>query len=262
VPVRIQDVEKGLQLLLASQVRCFRDGDVLAVDTPYVLQDGHLLRAYIDASNPLQLFVSDGGFIQRQMETFSRSSAMLRERRIDVQQIANELSLQYEEEFSFTETDLDKALARMSTLARAVDRALGVLSGKPPRRRLDARSRLRDQLIDSGLSVTQRARPEMPNGMRPVIVDQLVRRNGHQAAVEILTAKTDGGAAISVDRAIANFHVLEHYAYEGKLIAVYDVESPASSRQLLDKIEAGKPKSALLLPNDTAADAIKQHLAA
>jgi hypothetical protein len=261
VKLEVRDVEKGFKDLLAKQVYCFRDGDLLVLDTPFVLQDGHLLRAYIDASQE-QLMVSDGGFIQRQIETFARSAAMLRERRNDVRQIADELSLQYEEEFSFVETNLESALSRLTTLARAVDRALSTLGGKPPRRKQDARSRLRDQLIDSGLTVTQRARPVMPNGMRPVTVDQLVRRNGEQAAIEVLTAKTDGGAAISVDRAIANFHVLEHYEYEGKLIAVYDVESPASSSQLLEKIEAGKPRSALLLPNDKAVDVIKEHLAA
>ncbi|HEX5370292.1 MAG TPA: hypothetical protein VFY10_12830 [Dehalococcoidia bacterium] len=92
-------------------------------------------------------------------------------------------------------------------------------------------------------------------------MDQIVRRNGQQAAIEVLTSRTDSGALISVDRAATNFHVLDHFDYGGVLIAVYDRQSPAGSKTLRERFEAAKPKSALLVADDDAAEFISEKLA-
>lgn len=259
--IQPQTVEEHLKEILGKRIHCFPDGDVLAIDTPYILQDGHFLRAYLDTTVPAGFLLSDGGYIQRQLETFCRSTATLRARIADVQLIAKELSLEWDGEMYFTEPALASAMNRIAVLARAVDRSLSLPGGRPPRRKGDVRSRLREQLMNFGLTVTQRTRPEMPNGMRPVVVDQLVRRNGSQAAVEILTAKTEGGAVISVDRAIANFHVLDHYDYQGAMIAVYDRQSPTSSPRLLERFNAAKPEATIIVPDEQAAKAIQERLA-
>jgi len=255
-----EKVKEKLRRIVDDYIECSYDGDIVVVDTPFLLQDGHFLRVYVDESGT-DVAVTDGGFLQAQIEMFARSSSGIRERSADVKDIANELSLNWDGELGFTETTLERAVQRIAVLARGVDRAIGTLSGRPPRRAVDVRRRLRQSLQEAGLLVTLRSRPILPNGMKPVIVDQLVKRDGKQAAIEVLTSKTESGASISVDRAIANFHVLDHYKFEGKLIAVYDRASPAASAQHLDRFRAAKPRSAFVVSDEDAVKEIEASLA-
>ena len=254
------EVEAALVESLRARVLCKIDGDALELETPYVLQDGHLLRVYIELTTA-GLSVSDGGFTQRQLETDSRTAAMLRERVADVQRIATQLSLKWDGELSYEGDNLGGVLERLAVLCRAVDRSLSLLGQRPTRKAADVRSRLRDQLVGRGFAVTSRGRPQVKGGLRPVVVDQLVRKNGTQAAVEILTSRTESGAHIAVDRAATNFQVLNHFDYQGPLIAVYDRDSPAAEKSLRDRFEAAKPKVALLVSDDKAAEIIGERLA-
>jgi hypothetical protein len=255
-----QDVEDFLLTYLAGQVRCVRNGDSFLLETPFVLQDGHQFQALLEETSD-GVLLSDGGFVRRQFETFSRSPAMLRERNTEAKLIARELALDWDDEFSVTADSVESALKRIAILARATDRSLALLGQKPPRRDRDTRSRLKSELKDLGLRVLTRARPEVPGGLRPVLVDQLVQSEKRQAALEILSARTESGAAASIDRSVTNFRVLEKFEFEGALFAVYDSSSPASSTEMIERFEAAAPRHAILLPEKGASETIYARLA-
>jgi hypothetical protein len=253
-------VEDSLLAYLAGQVKCTQDGDSFLLDTPFVLQDGHQFQAVLEKT-ATGVLLSDGGFVRRQFEIFSRNPAMLRERTTEAELIARELALDWENEFCVTADSVDSALQRIATLVRAADRSLALLGQKPPRRDRDARSRLKSELKELGLRVHTRARPEVPGGLRPVVVDQLVQSEKQQAAVEILSARTESGAAASIDRSVTNFRVLEKFEFDGALFAVYDSSSPASSTEMIERFEAAAPRHALLLPERGASETIYARLA-
>lgn len=254
-------VTKAALTVLKGQVSCQPVGERLVLDTPYVLQDGHLLRVHIDRDADGRLLISDGGFVQRQVEIFSRSATMLRDRVAEVGQMAVELNLKWDQELSFAESDLRAALQRISVLARAVDRSLSLLHARSPRPKVALRERLGRELADAGFSVRPRARIPVGTGLKEVVIDHLVRRNGAQAAVEVLAGRTGGGALISVDRAIANFHVLTHFQYPGAMVAVYEEGSPAAAPRLLERFENAGPDRARLVAEGEALPLIRRELA-
>src|SRR5262249_29772913 len=96
-PVRVEEV---LSRVLRSEVLCVREADALRVDTPYILQDGHLLRVYLEQNgNADGITVSDGGYATTQIETFTRSNAALRRRYARLERIAQQLELEWDTEF-------------------------------------------------------------------------------------------------------------------------------------------------------------------
>lgn len=106
------------------------------------------------------------------------------------------------------------------------------------------------------LQVRRRALIEVGSELPAVTVDYRVHRNGSEAAVEVLTSRTTGGAAIAVDRAVANFHVLDRGGYAGWLFAVYDEDSPAGQKQYHERFRAASPERAELVSGNEAAMAI------
>src|SRR5262249_38003008 len=127
-------VEEALSRLLRSEVSCVRAGDGLYVDTPYVLQDGHLLRVYLDRAEDRDgIVASDGGSATSQIETFACSNVALRERYAQLERIAQQLDLGWDTEFRFTAPDLDEALRRLAVLARAVDQSLSLIQARRSR---------------------------------------------------------------------------------------------------------------------------------
>ena len=255
------EVERTLAAQLLKEIVCTRDGDLLRVDTPYVLQDGHLLRFYIEAAEGRGLVVSDGGFATAQVEIFARSDAVLRDRYAELRRIATELGLDWDTEYRFTAPDVDAAMRRVSTLARAVDRSLSFLQARPARAAEPLRRRLKNELQAAGVKVAQKARIRT-GAEHSVLVDYRLERDNAEAAVEMLGGRTAGGAAIAVDHAIANFQVLDHGDYPGLLIAVYDETSAASAPRLRERFEVGSPDKALLLSGEQAVPAILERLAA
>lgn len=246
--------------LVRQGVSCRRQGDFLLLDTPLILQDGHLLQALIEIDETDSIRVSDGGFVQRQILLSSHSAASIRERGMDAAHLCKEVGLVWEgEEIAYQAENLEDALRRISTLARTVDRSLSTLQVKPPRKPVALREQLRKQLQSAGLKVQSKVRITRIDEPK-VVVDQVVRRNGSQAAVEVLSGKTHGGAVISVDRAIANFHVLSNLKYQGLLFAVYDEGSPAAESDLRSRFQNARPGAAVLLAGSEAASAIESRL--
>lgn len=248
--------------LLQEDLRCWRDhdGDRLVVDTPHTLQDGHVFRFYVQGQTDGRLRISDDGFASRQVEMFAHSDSVLRERYADLKQIARELALDWDTEFSFIATDLKSALRRIPSLLRAVDQSLALPRGRGSRSQAVFEQRLAEKLREAGLTVLRRHAVDTQRG-ESVRVDYLVRRNGSEAAVELLGGSTTSRASSSVDRASANFRLLERGGYRGLRIAVYDELSAAASEKLRARFAQVSPPHVLLLPAREAVSRIVMELA-
>jgi hypothetical protein len=254
-------VARLMRELTASWIDCVRDGDQLAVDTPFVLQDGHLFRAFISVGDgPGQLVVSDGGWAAEQVELFARTVAVRTARIEELKRIGREAGIAWETEFAYTAQDLQSAVERMADLARAVDRSLTLLHSRASRGVAPLAARLRDGLREAGLKVEGGVRIELDG--QKVRVDYRVVRNSSEAAVEILGGRSRQGAAQSIDHAVTNFHVLKRRHYRGLLVGVYDEDSPAAGTELRDRFLAARPEDALLLPGSEAIATLARHLAA
>jgi hypothetical protein len=255
-------VEQALVGALRAEVSCVPAGDRHRVDTPYVLQDGHLLQVFLWATGENGTVVaSDGGYATAQVETFARSVGALRERYADLKAIANALELEWDAEFRFSAPDLDSAARRIAVLARAVDQSLTLVHTRQRRAGGALREQLGRDLREAGLRATRRARIRPHGEERGVMVDYRVQRNGSEGAVEVLGGRTFQGAAISVDRAVATFHILERLQYRGRLFAVYDEDSPAGELELRERFRSAGPRGAMLLPGSEAVPTILDELA-
>jgi hypothetical protein len=253
-------VEQALRDLVSADVVCRPAGDHLILDTPYILQDGSVLRTFLDVDEGGLLKMSDGGLTMRELEKFARSNVALRDRSNAVAAIAKSLRLLWEDgELVYKASDIHEAMRRLAILAQAADRSLSLLEARPLRKPVPLRQKLAADLRAAGLMVSQKVRVTRRDQPK-VVVDHLVRRNGSQAAIEVLTGRTRGGANISVDRAITNFHILHAIHYAGRLIAVYDETSPAAEPELRERFSEAKPDSALLVPGSEAAPRIQASL--
>jgi hypothetical protein len=127
-----EELRRLLSKSLAEDIACVRKGDALVLDTPYILQDGHLFRAYLHVDGSGAFNVSDGGWAGDQFAIFGLTGAALRSRSEQARAIADELCLTWSDgEFSYAETELSAALRRLAALARGVDRCLSLLQARP-----------------------------------------------------------------------------------------------------------------------------------
>jgi hypothetical protein len=248
--------------LLGENVSCVRQGEELRLDTPYVLQDGCLLQVFLSAvPGNGHIVASDGAYAVQQIEILS-SPATLRARYGELERIARELDLDWDTEFKFVESDMESVLRRIAVLARAVDRSLGVVTQRTRRSSRHIGAQISSELRDLGLHVTRRAKLVTAGDQPPVTVDLRVRGDDAEAAVEVITAQTEGWAASSIDRAAATFRVLERGRYAGHLVAVYDPYSPVAKPENLRRFKAAGPDDAKLVPSDDAVDEIERLLVA
>ncbi len=259
-------VQTALIAALTADSICVRDGDLLMLDTPYPLQDGHFLRVYIEAETASQFTVSDGGFAVHQAELFASSAGVLRNWLQEFHRIATTSGVEWNGEFRFTAPDLDTAIRRLSGLVIAVDRALALLQTRPQRSKLPLRERLGEELRAAGqelrLQVEPNARIVLSPENHPIQVDYRLRRDGADAAVEVLSGRSQQGVSTAVDHIIANFHELAHGGYKGLLVAVYDEDSRAAESRYRRRFEAAKPEHALLIPGSSATATLIERLAA
>lgn len=257
-----EDIEKALLGHMRADISCRQEGDALVIDTPYVLLDGHFLEVFIEAANGRGHIFSDGGFLQRQVGIYSSTRNLQHGRAAEIERIARSLDLEWKDfELRFHETDLDQGVRRLTVLVEAMNRALAVVQAKPRRREVELRKQLAAELRKvSWLKVSQRARLEV--GDARVRIDYIVRRLDQETAVEVLGGRTESGSAISVDHAIANFQVLHHYDYPGRMVGVYDEASPAARPELMERFRTATPPQTLLVAGRDAAHRIALTLAA
>ncbi len=252
--------------MLTADIACVRDGDLLQLDTPYLLQDGHFLRVYIEAEAASQLTMTDGGFALNQAELFASSAGVLRNWLQEFRRIATTSGVEWNGEFRFTAPDLETAMRRIGGLVIAVDRALALLQPRPKRSKLPLRARLGEELRAAGqalrLQVEPNARIVISPDHHPIQVDYRLRRDEADAAVEVLSGRSQQGVSTAVDHIIANFHELAHGGYRGLLIAVYDEDSRAAESRYRRRFEAAKPEHAILVPGSSAIATLIERLAA
>jgi hypothetical protein len=255
-------VEETIVRILQSDVSCRRTGDVLLIDTPLPVLTGHLLQVVLDASSDNGLVVSDGGFVQRQAEILSSSPSILHSRSAEIQRIAHRLDFEWKDyELRFSAPDLNAVALRLATMVEVVDRALAVLQVRTIRRAVELRKRLaKDLKAIEGIKVRSRAPIPLEDERRTVKVAFLARRNGTQAAIEVLSGRTESGAEISVNRAIANFQLLSTYNYKGAMLGVYDEDSPAAKTELQERFRDASPKKAVLVSGEGASAAVQERL--
>jgi len=236
----------------------------LTLDTPLTLQDGRLLRVYIEPAKGGGLIVTDGGYAMSQVETFARTPAMLRERREELVRIARILDLECEDgtEFCYVSNDLEAAMMRLNVLSMAVNRALSLLHAKPPRLKVALRERLLETFRSAGLEVKRDAQITSGQSELSVTVDYRVNSKRKEAAVEVLSGRTRAGAQGVVDRTAANFNVLAKGGYRGLLVAVYDEQSIAAHGALRERFLEAGPKNVLLLSGNGEERQIVERLAA
>lgn len=256
-------VREALVAVLREEVVCALENDELRVDTPYVLQDGRLLRVYLRWCGEHGGFIaSDGGYATGQIEAFVRSAAALRERYAELKGIARGLDIEWDgAEFRFCAPDLETVARRTAVLARAVDRALTLIPTRTRPTTAPLHARLLAEFRQAGLSVVHRATIVIPP-LPEVTVDFRLYRNHSEAAVEMLAARTERGAAIAIDRAVSSFHLLSRGKYPGLLVAVYDEEGATAATPLLDRFRSAAPERTLLLPSHDAVHGIVRRLAA
>jgi hypothetical protein len=166
--------------------------------------------------------------------------------------------LQWEDfELRFQAGDVQSGVRRLPVFVEAINRCLAIALAKPARREIALRKRLASEL---GRIERVEVRSQVKiavSDLQTVRVDYEVRRNGTRAAVEVLGGKTDSGSAISVDRAVANFQVLRYHDYQGRMIGVYDEDSPAGRIELRRRFEQAAPEKTLLVSGARAAEAIQ-----
>ena len=261
----IVEVKRALNEALRENLRCALDDGRVRVDTPYVLQDGHLLQVFLNRSPAGDITASDGGWATSQFELHTTH---LPERRYDtLRNIATRLGLEWEGDFRLTAGDLTDAARRIALLARAVDLTLTLARGtRPPgtKTALDAaearpgrwqvEEELESKLTGTGLAVTARARIPIHGPQRSVTVDYLVSRNGSEAVLDILTSRA------KLDRTAVDFNVLNSSGYPGSLFAVYNEASAAGRQPMLERFKVTAPERTILVPARDAAAAIKGRL--
>lgn len=255
-----EHVARQLSADVASRITCVRDGDQLVLDTPFLLQDGHLLRAYISVGDEMgHLLVSDGAWAAEQVQLFT-AGASLDARWKAMAQVARECGVEFDTEFRYRAIDLSTAVAGLDQLARAVDRTLTILAPTGFRTRTTLRTGLRDDMRHAGLHVE--SRPLIRVGSLEVRVDYRVSSGPSEAAVELLSGQTPGGAMQSVNQAVTNFHLLHGKDYRGMLAAIFDENSAAATTSARRRLTEASPPNTLLIPSSEAPETLRRRLAA
>lgn len=247
--------------MLDSEIVCERDGAGLLIDTPYVIGDGYLLRAYLRADDG-QITVSDGGFATAQVERHIQGEVALRQRYHELNRIARRYGLAWDGEFSYTDQSLEEAMRRLKLLARALQESAGLAVTRKHRGERGIATDLARAMKERGVTVARNAKIKVWGRERPVRVDLQLELKLHRAVVEVLDAVTEPAVENQVARAVANFHALKNGEYGGRMVAVYSEHQLAGAPQFREYFELAKPREALLLPDSKASEAILDLLAA
>lgn len=95
IPWSPAEIERLLVDDVREMITCRAVGDLLRLDTPYVLQDGHMLQVWLESSNGA-IQVSDGGWTLSQTDLFASSSTLRSQRARQVDAIARANGLQFD----------------------------------------------------------------------------------------------------------------------------------------------------------------------
>lgn len=252
----------------------------LRVDTPYILQDGHMMRVLLKPSGSSEILATDDAWAQEQLEIFLGKNSQ--DYDSDLAGIARALGLRWEHgEFTFVEMNVESLARRIALLAEAVDRALS-FTRAPARSRpvrphytpknwqvdfaqvakpVPLQIRFGQALADFGLLVQRKVVIRLSSEVAPTKVDYLVRRNGSEAAIDLVAGRGPSQARSSIDRAAVDFCLLDDSGYRGYMVAVYDEHSAAAKEENLDRFSAAAPERAVLVAESEALPMIAERLA-
>lgn len=255
-------VRDALTRALTDDISCSMTSSGVVVDTPFILQDGRLLRVLLRPTGENgTIEASDGGYALEQVEIMFRAGSSRRERLAEIKRIATELHLDWDTALGFTAHSLDEAVRRLPVLAQGVDRTLTLTHAISRRRERPLRARLANDLREAGLKLRTRAKIQTEDG-RHESVDYVVEHEAtSKAAVRLLSAETPSGAGMAADRAAGVFTRLDRAQYPGLLVAVYDEHTSSGILSFREQFEKTKPERARLVAGDAAAEYIEKHLA-
>lgn len=243
-----------LRRILTESVHCTRQGDALILDTPYSFGDGNFLRIYLYETEE-GIVVSDGGFAAKQVEMLSPAPTTRNHYR-RLHRLAGDHGLHWDGRLSFIEPTLEDALYRLGRLALALHET-ELLLQRGQRPRMQTREYLRRGL-ESRYGITTRSDHQivLPSLQQPVIVDILAESDQHQAAIEIIEARTEGGLRDQVNRSAINLILLERGRFDGMLISVYDEEVLNRDHLAIERFKETKPDRAILIPREQALEQV------
>lgn len=243
-----------LRRILTESVQCTRQGEALILDTPYSFGDGNLLRVYLFETED-GIVVSDGGFAAKQVEMLSATPTTRHHYR-RLQRLAADHGLHWDGRLSFVEPTLEDALYRLDRLALVLHET-ELLLQRGQRPRMQTREYLRRGL-ESRYGITTRPdyRILLPSLQQPVTVDILAERDHHQAAIEIIEARTEGALRDQVNRSAINLILLERGKFDGMLIGVYDEEVLNRDHLAIERFKQTKPDRAILIPREQALEQV------
>lgn len=244
-----------LARIIRRDITCEREGDGFVLDTPYVLSDGHLLEVYLERGTENGDFiVSDRGYATEQIDLFVKSAPARNARYTEMRQIAHELGMEWDADFSYQSRNLTRALEKMAILAQGVDRALSLTSVRAGRQPQTLDRELAQQFRGYGIGVKRNSRIQLREGGPTVNVGFHLMGKQREAAVEVLSGET-----YSVyDHASANFAILKKGNWQGLLFAIYDEEAEGTAQ--LDRFRYICDSVPLLKANAT--EVIRERLAA
>lgn len=258
-----REIKDALCEATCTRIRVNRAGEAWTVDTPHVLQDGHLLQVFVERCGNGWL-VHDGGFATAEAEAYLKSPAAVRSRHKQLDAIGTTLGIgRVRGRFEYSAGSLDEALQRVAVMALAVDRALAL---EGPRFTespwAESKATLARELGRRDLTVFQDRRIRLEHGV--VKVDFVVAPpdDRRRAVIEFLAGSRPETATTAVDRAVVNLRLLAHAGYDASLFGVYDEVSPAADPRLQERFRDSVGTEVQLLPSREAPDAIRELLLA
>jgi hypothetical protein len=268
------DFERALLSVVSSDVVCKERDDVYVLDTPYTLQDGHLFQAHILVSREGTIVVSDGLWLLGQIVTFSSDDAAFQQWKSRADSIARRLHLTWDgEQMSYIAESVTEAMNRVAVLARAIDSSLCFhapvqretarktgyeISPEFVHAELDWSVKLNHSLEERGLRVIPDAKIDI--GIATVVVSQVVRQDGSEAAVELLRGRQRRTAVRSIDHAVTNFQLLDHFAYSGLMLAVFEERSATRFEDMQARFKNAAPSRTELIADSEAVETISSRL--
>lgn len=121
--LRCDEVREELIRLLASEIECQAEGGMLRLDTPYIIGDGYLMRAYLSPVDE-RIRVTDRGFATSQVEMYVTGSNTLLARYDDLNEVARKCGIRWEDgEFTYESDSIQDAMMRLKLLAQAMQEA-------------------------------------------------------------------------------------------------------------------------------------------
>lgn len=234
--LRVDEICRAFRERVDEFIECGREDDAtIYLDTPFILSDGHALRVYFRQNANGSITVSDGHFATNFIQSWIQSISTRERLYGEMFQIAHDLHLKWEGEFTFDAKDVKEAVKRAAVLYRAVEQSLNAIPVERQPQRNDFTGQLALSLRKRGLHVQQHHRFGPPDDS--VFVDlQVDNQRSHVAFVETISIADYSQSIGSLGRASLNMKVLMRQTQDASLFAVFNKEIGAIDANIRSKI--------------------------